>query len=206
MAPRRKDTKSPYSNGSESSDRPPTLSAPINSRSMLAGVRVPPNQRPVRFAPREFAGRKKANQNYDGDSYGTPRSKPIPAMTSSVMSRGPNVGGRSAQISAYQWISNVKVGGRREGSSETGSGGNSGNASRIRSQSRTTSLDPTSQAYSRTRDRSLSLDRADEEPIATLQEEITAVVKVLNSPKLKLEKVGCRSGGAWFLCMLNSVQ
>ncbi|RPD65181.1 hypothetical protein L226DRAFT_480270 [Lentinus tigrinus ALCF2SS1-7] len=192
MVPRRRDAKS-YRNGSEGHDRPPTLSAPINNRSILAGVRAPPNKRPLRFTPRESAGPKKAAQNLGGDDHGIPRSKPIPApaLASSVMSRGPFAGGRSAApMSPYQWISNVKMGGRREGSAETGSGGDSGNASRIRSQSRpASSLDPfTSQTYSRTRDRSLSLDRAEDDLIPTLQEEITNVVKVLNSPKLKLEK------------------
>ncbi|RDX46433.1 hypothetical protein OH76DRAFT_1406950 [Lentinus brumalis] len=183
MAPSRRDTKSSFSSRSEGSD-PPTFSAPFGNRSILAGVRAPPYHRPVRFATRESSGRTKAAKDTHEDHYGTPRSKPIPAMASSVMSRGPPPSGRSARISPFQWLSNVQVGVRREGSSDTGSGGDSGNVSKTGSKSRTTSLlDP-----SRIRDRSLSLDRIEDDPALTLQEEITSVVKVLNSPKLKLEK------------------
>ncbi|KAI0718425.1 hypothetical protein C8T65DRAFT_570731 [Cerioporus squamosus] len=189
MAPRRRDTKSSFSSRAEGND-PPTFSAPLGNRSILAGVRAPPYQRPVRFATRESSGRTKAALDTHGDNYGTPRSRPIPAAASSVMSRGPYPGGRSARISPFQWISNVRVEPRREGSSDTGSGGDSGNISKTGSKSRTTSLlDPsTSRAYSRTRERSLSLDPIEDDPALTLQEEITSVVKVLNSPKLKLEK------------------
>lgn len=66
------------------------------------------------------------------------------------MSRG-NVGGKSAKIEAFHWLSAVKVGertggpgsaGRDGASSGTGSGQNSGNASRVGSRSRHSSREP----------------------------------------------------------------
>lgn len=51
------------------------------------------------------------------------------------MSRG-NIGGKSARMDAFTWLSNVKVGDKRENSSGPGSGAESGNGSRMSSRSR----------------------------------------------------------------------
>lgn len=54
-------------------------------------------------------------------------------------------GNRSARMDALAWLSSVRVGERpREGSSGTGSGAESGNASRIGSRSRPSSRDTNS--------------------------------------------------------------
>ncbi|KAI0764721.1 hypothetical protein C8Q74DRAFT_1283552 [Fomes fomentarius] len=201
--PNRRESKISFSNPPIGNDLPPTLSAPIGFRGILAEVRAPPPHRPVRFAPRPSTGRKKTTEVPRDDKTEVARSRPVfvPAMATSVkdsgnigtMSRGPFAGGRSAQITTFQWLSNVKVGGPRDGSSGPGSGGDSGDVSRIGSRSRPPSLyeRSTSQAYSRTRERSMSRDHTEEQfadPAPTLQEEITSVVSKLNSPKLKLEK------------------
>ncbi|KAI0746476.1 hypothetical protein C8Q80DRAFT_1320359 [Daedaleopsis nitida] len=202
-APERKNSKISFSNPPIGNDPPPTLSAPIGARGILAEVRAPPPHRPVRFAQRESTGRRNTVDTLREDKPQPARSRPmfVPAMATSVkdsgnlgtMSRGPFAGGRSAQITTFQWLSNVKVGNARDGSSGPGSGGDSGEASRIGSRSRPASSTEltNSHAYSRTRERSASRDEPEEQvpdPAPTLQEEITSVVSKLNSPKLKLEK------------------
>lgn len=210
-APSRRDTKVSFSNPPIGNDLPPTLSAPIGFRGILAEVRAPQPHHPVRFSPRESTGRRKATEvarEEKSQWHQQQRSRPmmVPQMATSVkdggnlgtMTRGPFAGGRSTQITQHQWImmSNVKVGAPHDGSSgrTSGSGGDSGNPSRTGSMSvsRRPSLRgyPTSYAYSRERERSGSRDAMDEysDPTLTLQEEITAVVNKLNLPKLKLEK------------------
>lgn len=184
--PNRRESKISFSNPLIGNDLPPTLSAPIGFRGILAEVRAPPPHRPVRFAPRPSTGRKKTTEVPRDDKTEVARSRPVfvPAMATSVkdsgnigtMSRGPFAGGRSAQITTFQWLSNVKVGGPRDGSSGPGSGGDSGDVSRIGSRSRPPSLydRSTSQAYSNTRERSMSRDQSEEQfadPAPTLQEE-----------------------------------
>ncbi|KAI0674045.1 hypothetical protein C8Q78DRAFT_1143275 [Trametes maxima] len=203
MMSRRRDSKVSFSNPPIGNDLPPTLSAPIGYRGILAEVRAPPPHHPVAFGVRDPAGRRKVSDTGRGGQIELPpRSKPVivPAVATSVkdgghsgMSRGTFAGGRSAQISLIQWVSSVGVGQTRESSSGRGSGGDSGNASRINSKSRPTSSadHPPSQRSSRTRESSISVDKADEphaDLTPSLNEEITSVVSRLNSPKLKLEK------------------
>ncbi|KAM5543752.1 hypothetical protein V8D89_002369 [Ganoderma adspersum] len=210
-APNRRDSKISFSNPPIGNDLPPTLSAPIGFRGILAEVRAPQPHLPVRFSPREPIGRRKTTEIAREEKpqwHQQHRSRPmmVPQMATSVkdggnlgtMTRGPFAGGRSTQITQHQWImmSNVKVGAPHDGSSgrTSGSGGDSGNVSRTGSMSvsRRPSLRgyPTSYAYSRERERSGSRDAMDEysDPTLSLQEEITALVNKLNSPKLKLEK------------------
>ncbi|TBU54508.1 hypothetical protein BD310DRAFT_935749 [Dichomitus squalens] len=215
-APSRRDSKVSFSNPPIGNDLPPTLSAPIGFRGILAEVRAPQPHRLVRFAPRESTGHKKAADvpaHEEQPEWQQARSRPVLVPTTPVtaaaasvkdsgnigtMSRGPFAGGRSSHITTLQWISNVKVGGVRDGSSGPGSGGDSGDVSRIGSRSRPPSVlersQSVSQARSRPRDASTSREkereRAEEyvDPALTLQEEITSVVAKLNSPKLKLER------------------
>ncbi|KAI0646043.1 hypothetical protein C8Q79DRAFT_1110779 [Trametes meyenii] len=203
MASRRRDPKVSFSNPPIGNDLPPTLSAPIGYRGILAEVRAPPPHRPAPFGVRDPAGRRKiSDAGRGGQLEPPPRSKPmiVPAVATSVkdsghsgMSRGTFAGGRSAQISLIQWVSSVGVGQTRESSSGRGSGGDSGNASRINSKSRPASSagHPSSPRPSGTRESSVSVDQSDEphaDPTPSLNEEITSVVSKLNSPKLKLEK------------------
>lgn len=193
-APNRRDSEISFSNPPIGNDLPPTLSAPIGFRGILAEVRAPQPRLPVRFSPREPIGRRKTTEvAREGKPqwHQQQRSRPmmVPQMATSVkdggnlgtMTRGPFAGGRSTQITQHQWImmSNVKVGAPHDGSSgrTSGSGGDSGNASRTGSMSvsRRPSLRgyPTSYAYSRERERSGSRDAMDEysDPTLTLQEE-----------------------------------
>ncbi|KAI8970648.1 hypothetical protein BD414DRAFT_502118 [Trametes punicea] len=199
----RRESKVPFSNPPIGNAQPPTLSAPVGYRGILAEVRAPPPHHASGFADREFSGRGNVSNAGQADRLERPpRSKPldVPASAASVkdggnmgtMSRGPVTGGRSNPISPLEWLSNVTVR-PRDGSSGRGSGGDSGNVSKIRSTSRPQlSADhSTSRAVSRAGDRSMSKDRFDDqhlELVPSLNEEITSVVSRLNSPTLKLEK------------------
>lgn len=209
--PNRRDSKVSFSNPPIGNDLPPTLSAPIGFRGILAEVRAPQPHLPVRFSPHESTGRKKtADAAREGKSewHHSQRSRPmmVPQMATSVkdggnlgtMTRGPFAGGRSTQITQHQWImmSNVKVGAPHDGSSgrTSESGGNSGNASRTGSMSvsRRPSLRgyPGSQAYSRERERSGSRDVMEDysDPTLTLQEELVlSFVRVILMLIISLE-------------------
>ncbi|KAI0368548.1 hypothetical protein BV20DRAFT_969152 [Pilatotrama ljubarskyi] len=202
IASHRRNAKVSFSNPPIGNDLPPTLSAPIGYRGILAGVRAPPPHT-LGFTNRESAGRRKTSDaGRDDRSERTQRSRPlaIPPVGTSVkdgatpgtMSRGPFAGGRSKPISQLQWQSGVKVEQPRDVSSGRGSGGHSGTVSRLSSNSRPASaLDHSMSRASRTQDRELSRDRGEEqytEPSLLLNEEITSAVNKLNSPKLKLEK------------------
>ncbi|KAI0353310.1 hypothetical protein OH77DRAFT_1497336 [Trametes cingulata] len=202
LASHRRDAKVSFSNPPIGNDLPPTLSAPIGHRGILAGVRAPAPHT-LGFASRESAGRRKASDaGRDDRSERTQRSRPlaIPPVATSVkdgatpgtMSRGPLTSGRAKPISQLQWQSGVKVEQPRDLSSGRGSGGHSGTVSRLSSNSRPASaLDHSMSRASRTQDRDLSKDRGEEqyaEPSLLLNEEITSAVSKLNCPKLKLEK------------------
>ena len=166
-----------FSNPPLGNDTAPTLSAPIGARAILAGVRAPPPQLPVPVAPRESTTRKGTTDTIRPEKHLTPRSRPTFVATSvndtGTMSRGPlpTAGGRSSQITPYQWLANVNVGNQRDGSSGPGNGGGSGDASRVGSRSRPPSVVGRSTLSSRSRDRSWSSEREEKEPLATLQEE-----------------------------------
>ncbi|KAI0635452.1 hypothetical protein C8Q77DRAFT_1217270 [Trametes polyzona] len=195
-APARRDSKISFSNPPIGSDPAPTLSAPMGYRGILAEIRVPPPR-----LSREFSGRRKASDaGREEQRDWTKRSRPLLVpMASSVkdsrdpgtMSRGPFAGGRSARITQHDWMSKVKVG--RDGSSGHGSGGDSGNPSRMGSRSRRPSSSdyPRVQTLSRARERSQSRDKIEEQtpdPTSSLNEEITFVMSKLSLTKLKLEK------------------
>ena len=184
MPPDRRTSKISFSNYPQGSDlQGPTLSAPIGARGILAGVRAPPPPHSMVLGaagepsgpsgPRMTAGESARRRR--------PGSVLIPVLAASVkdggmagtMSRGKFAGGRAPGMEVAQWISNVKAGGRREGSSGPGSGGDSGGVSRIGSKSRMpVLLDHVAvQAHSRAKERSASKDRAEEDPLLSLQEE-----------------------------------
>ncbi|KAH9914175.1 uncharacterized protein BXZ73DRAFT_92835 [Epithele typhae] len=201
MIPQRRDSKASIPTSPSTTGLPPPLSVPIGSRAILAGIRAPPAH-VVHLGRRDSARRRKATADTiraEKKLSETPRSRPmfIPATsvksggTLDTMSRGPFAGRRPPPITTIKWLSNVNVnvGGVRDGSSGGGSGGDSGEASRIGSRSRGQSAmeHSTSQA-SKTRERSASRERVEEDATPSLQEEITSVCSKLDNSKLKLEK------------------
>jgi WD repeat-containing protein 59 len=129
---------------SEASHARPALSAPIGQRGILAEVRATqfggrlPN--PVLLPLRCARDTPQAQQ--------LPESEPEQTPTVTSMSVPPRQGGtmslgkRSARMDALAWLSSFRVGERvREGSPGTGSGVESGDASRIASRSRPPSRD-----------------------------------------------------------------
>lgn len=131
----------------EASHARPALSAPVGQRGILAEVRATqfggrlPN--PVLVPLRGARDTPQAQQ--------LPESEPEQTPTVTSMSVRPRQGGtmtrgnRSARMDALAWLSSFRVGERaREGSPGTGSGAESGNASRIGSRSRPPSRDANS--------------------------------------------------------------
>ncbi|OBZ77972.1 putative RWD, RING finger and WD repeat-containing protein C11E3.05 [Grifola frondosa] len=188
----RREPKASFSTPPLGSEFPPALSAPVGHRSILAEVRAPP---PSMYNTRR--GAVPDSEVTEKQTTGS-ASKPIPfrirasigdaAMTSRTLKR-------STQITTLDWISSVKVGMKREGSSGPASGGESGNASRFNSRSRPPSVKDrsASQALSTTARGNNSRDRVEDGPREDdsgqiLQDEITSVMNKLASSKIKLEK------------------
>ncbi|THH17187.1 hypothetical protein EUX98_g9174 [Antrodiella citrinella] len=182
-----------FSNPPLGSDLPPALSAPVGLRGILAEVRAsqmsrPPMPRPTK-QPQEILPSEGDNENSAPGQSGTTSS----GQGKGAPSRG-YVGGRSAQITTFAWLSSVKVG-KREDSSGPGSGGESTTVSRMHSRSRPPSLSvdhlPAGilelrkgvEARERTED-----DHKDGDGNQSLQDEITSVVNKLTSSKVRLEK------------------
>ncbi|CAL1710706.1 unnamed protein product [Somion occarium] len=162
-----------FSNPPPSSDTAPALTVPV--RGILGEVRA---SQPLR--PRPSAGRFLSDPLR---THGTHGASAPSANTSSGQGEGltrRGVVGRSAQITALSWLSSVKVGGARDGSSGAGSGGDSGNVSRLNSASRPPSIFDIPQG--------LDENETDDEVPQSLQEEITSVVNKLASSKVRLEK------------------
>lgn len=140
-----------------------TFSAPVGHRGILAEVRAaPPSRNPglrqrhqpllnrtsiyssTTLGPHGSIRSRRTQSESELDQAPTTTALPIPnaARHGGTMSKG-NVGGKSARVDAVQWLSNVRIGDKgREGSSGTGSGQTSGNASRIGSRSRQSSREP----------------------------------------------------------------
>lgn len=112
-----------------SESRAPPLSAPFGF--ILSEVRAPPpSRRPLVIYPLPNGSHRGAKSR----SFSRVRRQTVvPGATrGNTMSRG----GRSARMDPLAWWSSVKVRDRHEGSSEPGSGIESGNASRANSTSR----------------------------------------------------------------------
>lgn len=198
----------------ETSYTRPALSAPVGQRGILAEVRAmhfagrPPN--PV-LLPLHGARdtSQQTHQLHESEPEQTPTVTAIsvPPRQGGTMTRG----NRSARMEPLAWLSNFRVGERaRDGSSGTGSGGESGSVSRIGSRSRPPSRDANSTILPVVfRKRSDSRGHWDDESEGqSLQDEsvyrkvvpsvylhacrITSVVTRLQqeSSRIKLEKVG----------------
>jgi hypothetical protein len=198
----------------EASYTRPALSAPVGQRGILAEVRA------THFAGRlpnpvllPLRGARDASQQIHQPSELEPEQTPtvtaisVPPRQGGTMTRG----NRPARMDALAWLSSFRVGERaRDGSSGTGSGGESGSASRIGSRSRPPSRDANSVTLPVVfRKRSDSRGHWDDENEGqSLQDEsvsrkvvpfvyllacrITSVVTRLQqeSLRIKLEKVG----------------
>jgi hypothetical protein len=197
----------------ETSHSRPALSAPVGQRGILAEVRAmhfagrPPN--PVLLPLR---GARDASQQIHQLPELEPEQTPTVTAISVPLRQGGTMtrGNRSARMDALTWLSSFRVGERaRDGSSGTGSGGESGSASRIGSRSRPPSRDANSATLPTFRKRSDSRGHWDDDCEGqSLQEEsvfrkalpfvylracrITSVVNRLQqeSSRIKLEKVG----------------
>ncbi|EKM55335.1 uncharacterized protein PHACADRAFT_255888 [Phanerochaete carnosa HHB-10118-sp] len=184
------DDRVSFSNPPAGSEPPPALSAPIGHRSILAEVRATQPPRPskvnaLRQSQDAIAGRSSSATAQKAKTTQQPLKE-----RSETMSRG-YVGGRSAQITTFAWLSSVKVGHKRDTSSGPPSGADSGHASRLNSRSRPPSVaDPSVSSYrakSTSRDRDEE-DRREADTNQSLQEEITSVINRLSASKVKLEK------------------
>jgi hypothetical protein len=131
----------------EASHARPALSAPVGQRGILAEVRATqfggrlPN--PVLLPLRGARDTPRVHQLPESEPEQTPTATSIsvPPRHGGTMTRG----NRSARMDALAWLSSFRVGERaREGSPGTGSGPESGNASRIGSRSRPPSRDANS--------------------------------------------------------------
>ena len=198
----------------EASHSRPALSAPVGQRGILAEVRA------MHFAGRlpnpvllPLRGAREACQETHQLPELEPEQTPTVTAISVFLRQGGTMtrGNRSARMDALAWLSSFRVGERaRDGSSGTGSGGESGSASRIGSRSRPPSRDANSGALPVVfRKRSDSRGHWDDESEGqSLQDEsvsghvvpfvylracrITSVVTRLQqeSSRIKLEKVG----------------
>ena len=118
-----------YRGISHPENRAPPLSAPFGY--ILSEVRAPPpSRRPQVIYPLPNG----SHGTVKGRSFSRVRHQPpvTGATRGNTMSRG----GRSARMDPLAWWSSVKVRDKREGSSEPGSGIESGNGSRVHSTSR----------------------------------------------------------------------
>ncbi|KAF5339452.1 hypothetical protein D9611_009784 [Ephemerocybe angulata] len=184
----------------------PILSAPIGNRSILAEVRAGAPPRSSNLITQPHLGSSARATPAEGTSQLTPTladTQPIaitgpPAITRNrggTMSRGPVTGKSVAHMDAFAWLSNVKVGNKRGGSSGGGSAEpESSSSSRLNSASRAPSR-TRDESESVSRQRSASRSRGGEERrdgpdnSQSLQDEITTVLNKLASSKIKLEKI-----------------
>ncbi|KAF9266957.1 hypothetical protein L218DRAFT_857464 [Marasmius fiardii PR-910] len=202
----------------ERSESIPLLSAPIGNRAILAEVRagMPPRRRTTLTIQPNIDDRGYFGNRHVGppvERYGAGISSSVdtihPHATSFVnassmkfasavgrgtMSRGAAGGNKKrANVDPLSWLSSVKVGdGRRGSSSGPGSRGDSNEALRIRSRSRGPGPDsnaPSSVGIKRKRSESRNRSAIEEkDPGQSLQDEITTVLTKLSSSKIKLEK------------------
>lgn len=207
-------TKS-FRSGPQASYRTPYLSAPVGH--ILAEVRAPqPFRGPQPLFPPNKGehGRDKSPNKSRSFSQVRRTSAPVSITNTKggTMTRGHN-GGMYSRMDTLTWLNSVKVGERREGSSETGSGVESGNVSRKGSKSRRNSKSDYHERTGllrRSESRARGEDEAKENDLGqpSLQDEyaltisspvvliectcrITSVMTKLSSYKIKLEKVNC---------------
>jgi len=149
-----------FRNPPEGSGYLPALSAPVGHRAILAEVRAPLPPMHHLVQPFPVPVRSPGDENThpavsmissmnlsNGTGTGT---KPVIALNANArsqaqggtMSRGNNGGKSIARMDAFTWLSNVKVGGRKESSSGPGSAAGSAGPSRIGSRSRARSGSP----------------------------------------------------------------
>ncbi|PBK62980.1 hypothetical protein ARMSODRAFT_963822 [Armillaria solidipes] len=166
-----------FRNPPQASKNSPLLSAPVGHRSILAEVRAgaPPREKLVASSTPHSRSRT---------------SKQPVTVSYNKMTRG-NAGSKfvTARVDALTWLSSVKVGEKRRGSSSgPGSGHNSAEASRMGSRSRGNS-GPGDTAGSDSKKRSESRNRLlGEEANQSLQDEITSALTKLAAWKVTLEK------------------
>ncbi|KAL4080027.1 hypothetical protein V8B97DRAFT_1863860 [Scleroderma yunnanense] len=186
----------------ESREKPPTLSAPIGSRSILAEVRAgpplprkPPN--PVLQPHHGSEARAKGalllesgastshlrNQDLRRSYNQNQQPTPIPGTTM-TMTRGNVTGGKLAKMDPVAWLSSVRVGYRREGSSSSRVSSHSGASSQGEH-----SVAPTCQKRKRSTSKTRDGRDGDGGP-QDLQDEITTVLTKppLKSMSIRLEK------------------
>jgi WD repeat-containing protein 59 len=170
------DDRVSFSNPPLGSDPPPALSAPIGYRSILAEVRASQPPRPSKVNVLRQSQETTARRSTSAAARKLGKVPELPLKEKAeTMSRG-YVGGRSAHITTFAWLSSVKVGHKRDNSSGPPSGADSGNASRLNSRSRPPSIADPSMSYLDYRNKSDSRDRGEEErrdgdANQTLQEE-----------------------------------
>jgi hypothetical protein len=168
-----------FRNPPEGTDSPPALSAPVGHRSILAEVRAPLPPRPTNPivqphqtpAVRPYWNERIQPQTRQDLESSLPISRPN-TRRGGTMSRG-NIGGKSARMDAFTWLSSVKVGDRRENSSCPGSGNDSGHGSRLSSRSRPPSSSEKALGFKRRSDSTSRAvdDRREGEGNQSLQDE-----------------------------------
>ena len=153
---RDKELSMSFRNPPEGSGYLPALSAPVGHRGILAEVRAffPPIHY---LAPQPFPGPNPpaGDENIPPAVSGTnitngTGNKHVTNLNANArsqaqggtMSRGNNGGKSVARMDAFTWLSNVKVGGRKESSSGPGSAAGSAGPSRVGSGSRVRSVSP----------------------------------------------------------------
>ena len=157
------DERVSFSNPPVSTDPPPALSAPIGHRSILAEVRAAQPPRLSKLSALRNFQDTAPTRSTSAAARKTSKASDVPLKEKpETMSRG-YVGGRSAQISQFAWISSFKIGQKRDPSSGPPSGANSSNASRINSRSRPPSIADTSMSYLDYKPKGGSRDRGSEE-------------------------------------------
>jgi hypothetical protein len=159
----------------------PAISAPVGSRSILAEVRAP---LPPRY-PRNIVTQPHENSSHRTSIKEETRTDAVAVpprlRRGGTMSRG-NFGGRSVrQPDAFAWLSSVRVGNQRDGSSGPRSGSDSRTASKSRNSSgKRAELEQAVTAR--------VPDNGRESGGVPVQEEITSVLTRLAASKIKLEK------------------
>lgn len=138
-----------FSNAPRGTEQLPALSAPVGLRSILAEVRASQPTRPAKTTiarnSQEVVSTRSSSQAVAKN--GPPSNAASQDERGSTMSRG-YVGGRSAHITTFAWLSSVKVGNKRDGSDGPPSGGESVPVSRYASRSRPPSvIDPSMSVF-----------------------------------------------------------
>ncbi|PCH41343.1 hypothetical protein WOLCODRAFT_100364 [Wolfiporia cocos MD-104 SS10] len=189
--PYRRDVKVSFSNPPIGTELPPALSAPVGHRGILAEVRAPQPPRATRVGIQRSTPDRDDRQIAEAKRDQTTAStKPIPIAQErgGTMTRG-HLGGRSAQITTFAWLSSVKVT-KRDGSSGPGSGTEGAQPSKSRPPSlmgRSVSRQAAGTRKPSEGKEKSEDEHRDTEQSQSLQDEITSVVNKLSASKVKLE-------------------